>query len=78
MAFPFSAFSLIVVLCPCFALGGLPRKLMQGVAQRFNAAQSAMRFGIHATLIEDRRGSSQCLLPNAGGLPAGRAEGHFR
>ena len=34
---------------------------MQGVAQRFDATQPAMSFGIHATVIEDRRGSSQCL-----------------
>lgn len=61
VAFPLRSFALIVVLCPCFTLGALPRKLMQGVAQRFDAPQPAMSFGIHATLIEDRRGSSQCL-----------------
>ena len=61
VAFPLRSFALIVVLCPRFTLGALPCKLMQGVAQRFDAPQPAMSFGIHATLIEDRRGSSQCL-----------------
>src|SRR5713101_5761672 len=61
VAFALRSFALIVVLGPRFTLGALPRKLMQGVAQRFNAAQPAMSFGIHATLIEDRRGSSQRL-----------------
>jgi hypothetical protein len=61
VAFAFRSFALIVVLGPRFTLGGLPRKLMQGVAQRFNATQAAMRFAIHATLIENWRGSSQCL-----------------
>ena len=61
VAFALRAFALIVVLGPRFTLGALPGKLMQGVAQRFNAAQPAMSFGIHATLIEDRRGSSQRL-----------------
>ncbi len=61
VAFALRSFALIVVLGPGFTLGSLPRKVMQGVAQRFNAAQAAMRFGIHATLIEDRRGSSQGL-----------------
>src|SRR5450755_2116152 len=61
VAFAFRSFALIVVFCPRFTLGTLPRKLMQGVAQRFDASQSTMGFGIHATLIEDRRGSSQCL-----------------
>src|SRR5450631_1718538 len=61
VAFAFRSFALIVVFGPRFTLGTLPGKLMQGIAQWFNAPQSTMRFGIHATLIEDRRGSSQCL-----------------
>src|SRR5947209_6716440 len=61
VAFALGSFTLIVVPRPRFALGALPRKLMQGVAQRFDATQPAMSFGIYATLIEDRRGSSQCL-----------------
>src|SRR6266849_8902448 len=61
VAFALRSFALIVVLGPRFTLGALPRKLMQGVAQRFDATQPAMSFGIHATLIEDRRGASQCL-----------------
>src|SRR5260370_4372958 len=61
VAFALCSFTLIVILRPRFALGTLPRKLMQGVAQRFNAAQPTMSFGIHPTLIEDRRGSSQRL-----------------
>src|SRR5450631_1720597 len=61
VAFAFRSFALIVVFRPRFTLGTLPRKLMQGIAQWFDAPQSTMRFGIHATLIEDRRGSSQGL-----------------
>src|SRR5712691_5883031 len=61
VAFALCSFTLIVVLSPRLALGTLPRKLMQGVAQRFDAAQPTMSFGIHATLIEDRRGPCQCL-----------------
>src|SRR5437588_504534 len=84
VAFALCSFTLIVVSSPRFALGALPRKLMQGVAQRFNATQAAMSFGIHATLIEDRRGSSQCLqavgilvaltiIPNLSQQPGGQA-----
>ena len=61
VTFALRSFALIVVPGPRFTLSGLPRKLMQGIAQRFDAAQSTMRFGIHATLIEDWRSSSQCL-----------------
>src|SRR5450755_914405 len=61
VAFAFRSFALIGVLGPRFTLGGLPGKLMQGIAQWFNAPQSTMGFGIHATLIEDWRGSSQRL-----------------
>ena len=61
MAFPLRSLALIVVLRPRFTLSALPRKMMQGVAQRFDAPQPAMRFGVHATLIEDRRGPSQRL-----------------
>src|SRR5438874_1112542 len=56
VAFALGSFTLIVVPSPRFALGTLPRKLIQGVAQRFNAAQPTMSFGIHPTLVEDRRG----------------------
>ncbi len=61
VAFALCSFTLIVVLSPRFALSTLPRKLIQGVAQRFNAAQPTMSFGIHPTLVEDRRGPCQCL-----------------
>ena len=61
VAFALPSFALIVVLSLCFTLGRLPRKLMQGVAQRFDATQPTMSLGRHATLIQDWRGSCQCL-----------------
>jgi hypothetical protein len=45
MAFALRSFALIGVFGPRFTLSCLPRKLMQGVAQRFHAAQPTMRFG---------------------------------
>src|ERR1700694_1405767 len=61
MAFALSSFALIIVFGPGFALRRLPGKLIKRIAQGFNAAQSAMRFGVHAALIEHGRGSPQCL-----------------
>ncbi len=61
MAFAFSALALVVVPGPRFTLCGLPGKLLQGIAQRFDAPQSAMRFGVHPALKQHRRGSSQSL-----------------
>src|SRR5260370_17288362 len=61
MAFPLCSCPLIVVFGPRFTLGSLPGKLMQGVAQRFDAAQPAMSFGIDPTLIEGGGGSYKCL-----------------
>src|SRR6266567_3404820 len=34
MAFPFCPLALVVVVGPCFTVGGLPGKLVQGIAQR--------------------------------------------
>src|SRR6266567_131284 len=61
VTFPFSTFALIVGHGPWFGLSALPGKLLQGVAQRFDASIAPMRFGIVATFIGDRRGSRQCL-----------------
>src|SRR6266699_1595387 len=61
VTFALRSFALIVVLSPRLTLGGLPRKLMQGVAQRFDAAQPAMGFGVHPALKQHRRRSTQSL-----------------
>ncbi len=61
MAFAFRSFALIIVFGPGFALRRLPGELIKRVAQGFHAAQSAMRFGGHAALIEHGGGSPQGL-----------------
>ncbi len=61
MAFALRSFALIVLPGPCFTLRRLPGKLLQGIAQRFDTAQSPMRFGVGSTLIQHWRGASQCL-----------------
>src|SRR5260370_13772514 len=61
MAFAVCSFALIIVSGPRFALRGLPGKLVQGIAQRFDTRHPAMRFGVHPALKQHGRGSSQCL-----------------
>src|SRR6266852_3382230 len=61
MAFAFRPFALVVLPGPRFTLGRLPGKLLQRIAQRFDAAQPSMGFAIHATLKQHGRGSSQSL-----------------
>src|SRR5689334_896193 len=61
MAFPFCALALVIVSGPRFTLRGLPGELLQGIAQRFDAAQSPMRFGVYPALKQHRRGSLQRL-----------------
>ena len=61
MAFAFSTFALVIVSGPCFTVCRLPGELMQGIAQWFDTAHAPMRFGIHPTLKEHGRGSSQGL-----------------
>ncbi len=61
MTFAFRSLALIVVFGPAFLLARSPRKLVQGVAQRFDTAQAAMRFGIVATLKQHGRGACQRL-----------------
>src|SRR5205823_2685609 len=61
MAFPLRSLALIVLPGPCFALGRLPGKLLQRIAQWFDAPQSAVGFGVRPTLIHHRRGASQRL-----------------
>ncbi len=55
MAFAFSSFALVIVSGPRLAQGGLPGKLMQRVAQRFDAAKASMGLGIHAALKQHGR-----------------------
>src|SRR5437764_9616760 len=61
MTFAFSALALVILPGPRLALRGLPGKLVQRIAQRFNAAQTSMRLGVHAALKQHGRGSSQRL-----------------
>jgi len=61
MAVAFSALALVILHGPRLALRGLPGKLVQRIAQRFDAAQTAMRLGVHPALKQHRRGSSQRL-----------------
>ena len=61
MAFAFSSFALVIVSGPRFTVCGLPGKLMQGIAQRFDTAHAPMRFGVHPALKQHGRGSSQRL-----------------
>src|SRR6266566_5984302 len=61
MAFALSSLALVVVPGPAFLLGRLPGKLVQGIAQRFDAAQPPVRLGVVATLKQDRRGPGQSL-----------------
>jgi len=69
MAFPLGSLALIVVPGPAFLLGRLPGKLVQGVAQRFDAAQPSVRFGVVATLKKNGRSSSQSLQARCVGIP---------
>src|SRR5713226_8363246 len=61
MAFPFRSLALVVVPGPAFLLSRLPGKLMQSVAQRFDATQTPVRFSVVATLKQDRRRAGQSL-----------------
>src|SRR5260221_12004746 len=45
MAFAFCSLALVILHGPRLALGRLPGKLMQDVAQGFDTTQAAMRFG---------------------------------
>src|SRR5260370_22579754 len=61
MTFAFSALALVILHGPRIALRGLPGKSVQRIAQRFDAAQTAMRLGVHPALKQHGRGSSQRL-----------------
>ena len=61
MAFAFGSLALVIVSGPRLAQGGLPGKLMQRVAQRFDAAKASMGLGIHPALKQHGRGSTQRL-----------------
>ena len=59
VAFALRPFALIILLGPAFRARTVKSKLVQRIAQRFDAAQTTMSLGIHAALEEDRRGSGQ-------------------
>ena len=61
MAFAFGSLALVIGLGPRFTVCRLPGKLVQGIAQRFDTRHPAMRFGVHPTLKQYGRGSSQRL-----------------
>jgi hypothetical protein len=61
MAFAFGSLAEVLVSGPRLAQGGLPSKLMQHVAQRFDAAKASMGLGIHPALKQHGRGSTQRL-----------------
>ena len=61
MTFAFSSLALVIVPGPRFTVCRLPGKLVQGIAQRFDTRHAAMRFGVHPTLKQHGRGSSQRL-----------------
>ena len=67
MAFAFSSFAVVVLLGPWFTLRRLPGELMQAIAQGLDAAQSPMRFSVHAALKEHGRGPCQSL--QTAGIP---------
>ena len=68
MAFALGSLAQIVVSGPALLLGRLPGKLVQGVAQGFDAAQPPVRFGVVATLKEDRRRPGQGLQARRVGI----------
>jgi len=53
MTFALSALALVILHGPRLALRGLPGKLVQRIAQRFDAGIAPMRFGIGTTLKQD-------------------------
>ena len=55
------ALALIVGHRPGFLRSALPRKLLQHIAQRFDAGRAFVGFGIVATFVRHRRGSCQRL-----------------
>src|SRR5437588_3201855 len=61
VTFSFATFALIVGHGPRFALGALPGKLLQHVAQRFDTGVAPMGFGIVPTFVRDGRRSRQSL-----------------
>jgi hypothetical protein len=61
VAFAFGSLALGIVCGPRLAQGGLPGKLMKRIAQRFDTAKAPMGLGIHPTLIQHGRGSTQGL-----------------
>jgi hypothetical protein len=61
VAFAFSSLALVIVPSPRFTLRRLPGELLQGIAQGFDTPQSAVCLGVHPTLKQHGRGSSQSL-----------------
>jgi hypothetical protein len=61
MTLAFSSLALVVVSGPRLTLGGLPSKLLQDIAQRFDTAHTSMSLAIGSALKEDRRSATQSL-----------------
>jgi hypothetical protein len=61
MTLAFGSFALVILLRPGFRACALPGKLLQDVAQGFDAAQPSMGFLIGPALEEDGRGSGKRL-----------------
>ena len=55
------AFALLGGQGPGLLLGGLPSKLLQHIAQRFDAGVAFVRFGVVPTCLRHRRGAGQSL-----------------
>src|SRR2546430_3520024 len=77
MTFAFSALALVILHGPRLALRGLPGKLVQRIAQRFDAAQPSMRLGVHPALKQHGRGPGQGLQTGRIDI-AGAVVDHFR
>src|SRR6266700_2667163 len=77
MAFAFCSLALVILHGPRLALRGLPGKLVQRIAQRFDAAQPSMRLGVHPALKQHGRGPGQGLQTGRIDI-AGAVVAHFR
>src|SRR5215469_15676132 len=61
MTFALLAFAPVILQGPCFLPRGFPGKLVQGVAQGFDAGITLMHLGVVPAFIGYWRGASQCL-----------------
>jgi hypothetical protein len=70
MTFPLAAFALVIGFGPGFLLRAVPGEGMQGIAQRFDTSQAAMRFRVRSALKQNGRGASQRLQTRRAGIPS--------